>query len=121
MFKCELVGNEKEIFDCVYTAFHKGKKDTLIRNNVDSKKAYKEIYFIDRQANTVSLINLYEKAPNNTALYIIKSVNGGIFSFLATDTAKHSLLNRIFILKGQFKNFELVYDDFPHTVVYKVR
>lgn len=120
-FKCEPVGNEKEIFDCVYTAFHEGKKDTLIRNDADAKRAYKEIYYIDRQVKTTSLINLNEQAPNNTVLYIIKAVNGDLYSLPVTEKARYSVYNRMFILGDKFHSFELVYDDFPFTVVYKVK
>lgn len=121
LFKCEPVSNEKEIFDCVYTAFHDGKKDTLIRNNADVKRAYREIYYIERQTKALSLISLNENAPNNTALYIIKAVNGDLYSIPVTERARHSVYNRMFLLADKFKNFEIVYDDFPYTVVYKVK
>lgn len=120
-FRCNPIENAEKIYDCVYTAFHDGKKDTLIRNNVDSKRAYREIFYVDKQAGTNSLISFNENAPNNTALYIIKASDGELYSIPVTEMAKRSIYNRMYILRDKFKNFELVYDDFPHTVVYKLK
>ncbi len=119
--KCEPIKDVNGIFDCMSFAFNEKAKDTLVRNNVDAKKDFREIHYIDRISNKKYLISLNNESANPTTLHIIKSQKGDIYFTTASAIAKNSLLNRMFTLKEQFKNFELVYDDFPYAVVYKVR
>ncbi len=91
-------------------------KEALAKN-----PPYKEIIFIRRTDLIVFKKVLYknENYPHDRMLEIIESKNGMYF-VIANRKIKNSMLNRMFIFRDSFRNFELIFDDFPELVVYKV-
>ncbi|MFN3504948.1 MAG: STT3 domain-containing protein [Caldimicrobium sp.] len=77
----------------------------------------KELYYRDK--NTLSKKEFF---PQGYVIEIVKGANNQTGLFLVQPPADKSLFNAMFILRNyDSRYFELVYDNFPNMVVYKVK
>ncbi len=79
----------------------------------------KEIYHYDEQQRQLQKKDFY---PQGYTLEIVRTKNNQIGLFLVIPPSEKTLFNEMFILrKYDPRYFELVYDNFPNMVVYKVK
>ncbi len=86
---------------------------------VKIKKAKSDIYRFVIKSEGKKIAFLWNKKGSTTAEVIIKG--GNAYIVLINKQFEKSILNRMFILRDRFRNFSIVYDNFPYTVVYRVK
>jgi len=114
---------EKDFYDCGIVSVkvnNNGNFQIHWKNfSLKSNPPYKEAIFINRESETKETFFKNENYPKNRFLQVVYSKNG-VYFIIANYMIKDSILNRMFIMKDKFRNFSIVYDNFPHLIVYKV-
>ncbi|MFN7065513.1 MAG: STT3 domain-containing protein [Aquificaceae bacterium] len=90
----------------------------LVKTGNNSTKI-KSVYLYDENSSKLSQVN---KNSEGYTVFITKDKKGKTHIFLYKHPYDNSLLLNMYLLrKYDKKYFELVYDDFPHMVVYRVK
>lgn len=111
-----------EKYDCRILTFDlAARKVSSFQEGLNILDVYREITFIDRNRSESELLHQNNKSTSDKTLQIILAKDANLYFMVADPLAKNSLLNRMYAMKGYFNNFMVVYDDFPHMVVYKMK
>ncbi len=111
-----------EYYDCGIFKIQKGtEKIEWSRYSIKKNPPYKEVIYV-RRTGLIRYKRVIYKNPKykyDRILEIIESSNG-MYILIGNEKIKPSILNRMFVFADNFKNFKLIYDNFPYLVVYKV-
>ncbi|RMA93294.1 hypothetical protein [Hydrogenothermus marinus] len=90
-----------------------------------------QVIFVDREKRIHKKVNfLYELSnknqtnlinDKNLVLEIIKTKDNKYYELLVSDIFINTMIDKMFVKANKFKNFQLVYDNFPNLVVYKIK
>ncbi|MGO9613020.1 MAG: STT3 domain-containing protein [Dissulfurispiraceae bacterium] len=109
-------------YDCSIFKFNDTSMDIVSSNGQsDVKKIFREAVYIDRSSHTVKPLFHNDKSSSEKQLQIIRTKERNIYFMIADPLILESILNRMYTLRDNFRNFELVYDDFPYMVVYRAK
>jgi dolichyl-diphosphooligosaccharide--protein glycosyltransferase len=87
----------------------------------DIRDIFREILYIDRKEGRAVVLHHNSQSFSQKILQIIKNKRGDLYFMVADLAVRHSIMNRMYALSDSFEHFELVLDDFPHLVAYKVK
>ncbi len=118
LLKCK---TEEKYYNCY--VFYLDKKTNTIKwknEEFQNKPPFKKIILIDESILKLKTI-LYEDEANesNKTLEILKRDENNLYFSIIHKDFENTIINRMYFLKDNFKNFKLIYDNFPYLVVYK--
>jgi dolichyl-diphosphooligosaccharide--protein glycosyltransferase len=119
LLKCK---SEKDFYDCYVFKLDRKTSTVEWKNKKFEKEVpFKKIVMVDE--STLKLKNILFENPeskSNKILEILKRDDENVYFSIIHKDFEDTIINRMYFYKSNFKNFKLIYDNFPSLVVYKV-
>ncbi len=119
LLKCK---SGDEYYDCYF--FNLDKKTNIIKwknEKFENESPFKKIILVDESTLKLKTTLFEDKnSKSNKTLEILKKDNDNLYFSVIHKDFENTIINRMYFLKDRFKNFELIYDNFPSLVVYRV-
>ncbi len=118
LLKCK---TEKDFYDCFF--FKMDKKTNFIewkKQNLQEKNPFYKIVLLDESKLKIKEV-LFENKDEKSKkiLEILKKDDRNVYFSIIHKDFENTIINRMFFYRDDFKNFKLVYDNFPYLVLYK--
>ncbi len=119
LLKCK---TEEEYYDCYFMKLDKKTNSIEWKNEkFEEELPFKKIVLIDESTLKLETVLAESKdEEKNKILEILKRDEEHVYFSIIHKDFENTIINRMYFLKDNFKNFQLIYDNFPYLVVYKV-
>lgn len=114
--RCDL---KESIFDCSGVSFYTTNHQLNITDN-KIRKDFKKIVVINKNLSSQQAYPL--NPASQESIYLIVAKDGKVYKITAHEDFEKTMLYRMMILsEDNFRHFELVYEDYPYMVLYRVK
>ncbi len=114
---CEI---KKDITADCQNLIYDFKDDSLSINDANINVGYKKISYYNKQSNTKKDFHLNKEAQR--IMYLVLAKDGRLYQSAAHEDFEQTMLFKMTIAsENNFKHFELVYEDYPYMVLYRVK